>query len=196
MITLDTYLLFFFEMFVFYLVLKSVLFYRMFKINPVKFLKVKNWREFLVWQGMMMVLVGFGVLVVLTFSGYDTGLKFTLLNHYMFNFLGVALTIIGFVMMVMAHQQMGKAWRMGVDEKQRNTLVSQGLYSISRNPIYVAILFQALGLVLLLKTALSLGLFIVLYISIYYVIKIEEIFLLQIFEERYTEYKKKVRRFF
>ena len=183
-------------MFVFYLVLKSVLFYRMFSINPVKFLNLKNWREFLAWQGMMLVLVGFGVLIVFSVIGYSRGLTFSFLNGVMINFFGVALTIVGFAVMVMAHQQMGKAWRMGVDQEQKTTLVDTGLYSISRNPIYVAILFQAFGLVLLLKSVLSLGLFVGLYISIYYVIKIEEPFLLHTFGEKYKEYQKKVRRFF
>jgi protein-S-isoprenylcysteine O-methyltransferase Ste14 len=195
MITLNDYLLFFIELFLFYLVLKSIFFYRSFGINPVRFLNRKNKKEFFAWQGMMLVLLSFGVLIVLQVMAYDIGFKLYFLEYYLFNFFGILFTIIGFVMMVMAHQQMGEAWRMGIDEGQKTILVSRGLYSISRNPIYVALLLQAFGLVLLLKSIIALVLLFILILNVRGIISQEELFLERHFGISYKKYKELVRRY-
>lgn len=196
MIDVATYLLFFIQLFVYYLLLKSIIFYFSFKINPLQFLSLKNTKEFFLWQGMFLVLLGYGVLIFLRVGRYSIGKELTFLNTLFFTVLGIVLTLLGFVIMATAHQQMGQAWRMGIDAQQKTMLVEKGLYSWSRNPIYVAIVLQALGLVLLLKTWLAMILFLLLFISVFLIIKTEEQFLIRVFGKKYGEYRKRVRRFF
>ena len=52
------------------------------------------------------------------------------------NLIGAAISLAGIAIMVFAQWQMGTAWRFGVDESERTDLVTRGLYSLARNPIY------------------------------------------------------------
>src|SRR5262245_25430860 len=63
--------------------------------------------------------------------------------------LGAGLMVAGVVLMAAAQLQMGKSWRIGIDESARPGLVTEGLYRFCRNPIYTAALAALLGLMLL-----------------------------------------------
>ena len=143
----------------------------------------------------MMVLVVYGVLIVLMFLGKNMGEEWVILDTAWINFLGMAFSVMGFVMMVMAHAHMGEEWRMGVDRGGKINLVQERLFSISRNPVYLAILLQTGGLFLLMKIPAALVLWLVLLMFMRVVIRTEERFLEEIFGREYGDYKKRVRRF-
>lgn len=54
-------------------------------------------------------------------------------------FTGIATTVI-------AQMQIGRSWRIGVDQNEKTELIMNGLYSKSRNPIYFGILLYWLAL--------------------------------------------------
>ncbi len=58
---------------------------------------------------------------------------------------GAALLIAGCLLVVMAQIQMGLSWRVGVPEGGLGSLVTRGLFSISRNPIFVGMFLITLG---------------------------------------------------
>jgi protein-S-isoprenylcysteine O-methyltransferase Ste14 len=62
--------------------------------------------------------------------------------------LGIALFALAFAMMVAAQSQMGRSWRVGIDP-DKTELVTSGLFSVIRNPIYAAMVLAAVGVVLL-----------------------------------------------
>jgi protein-S-isoprenylcysteine O-methyltransferase Ste14 len=79
--------------------------------------------------------------------------------------------------------------------KQVTTLQAKGIYSITRNPMYVGLLFLYLGVTCFIGNLWNIILLPILFIFIQeYVIKREEKYLQREFVQRYTEYKNKVRR--
>ncbi len=74
-------------------------------------------------------------------------------------------------------------------------LNTSGLYSISRNPMYVAFFFWFLGGCLLTRSWLLLAILLVFQVSVHFMILTEERWCREKFEEPYKEYMKKVRRY-
>jgi protein-S-isoprenylcysteine O-methyltransferase Ste14 len=79
--------------------------------------------------------------------------------------------------------------------KPASSLQTNGIYAISRNPMYVAMALTYLGLTCLLGNWWNIILFPLLFLIIQeYVIKSEENYLTRAFGEDYSNYKRKVRR--
>lgn len=79
--------------------------------------------------------------------------------------------------------------------KPASSLQTTGIYSISRNPMYVGLAFVYLGVTCFIGNAWNIILFPVLFLILQeYVIKKEEQYLSREFGPRYEEYKGKVRR--
>ena len=79
--------------------------------------------------------------------------------------------------------------------KPASSLQTNGVYNISRNPMYVGLVFIYLGLTCLIGNWWNIILFPILLLIIQqYVIKKEEEYLERAFGVKYVEYKNKVRR--
>jgi protein-S-isoprenylcysteine O-methyltransferase Ste14 len=52
---------------------------------------------------------------------------------------------------------MGASWRIGIDSANATELVSKGLFSVSRNPIFLAIRLALLGFFLVAPNAATLA---------------------------------------
>lgn len=63
--------------------------------------------------------------------------------------LGAAISLAGITIMVIAQYQMGTAWRFGVDQAEKTDLVTGGLYSLVRNPIYSGVFLFCAGMLVL-----------------------------------------------
>ena len=109
---------------------------------------------------------------------------------------GVIITAFGVLVFIMAVAQMKENWRAGVQREDRTSLVTAGIYSVSRNPaflgfdlMYIGILFSFFNWCLCVITALALVLF---HLQI---VNVEEDFLIETFGQEYLEYKKNVFRY-
>jgi len=98
--------------------------------------------------------------------------------------IGLALLVIALIWMLVAQIQMGDSWRIGIDEQTISPLVQNGLFSISRNPIF-------LGMLVMLATLVVTILGIVL---IHIQVRLEESSLLENYGESYRAYQMRVRR--
>jgi protein-S-isoprenylcysteine O-methyltransferase Ste14 len=78
---------------------------------------------------------------------------------------------------------------------KRNGINANGLYRISRNPMYIAYFIYFLGCVLLTNSWTLLALLIVFQISSHWIILSEERWCIKKFGEEYIKYMKKVRRY-
>lgn len=76
-----------------------------------------------------------------------------------------------------------------------NGINVNGLYQISRNPMYIAYFIYFLGCVLLTHSWILLGLLITFQISAHWVILSEERWCIKKFGEEYIKYMNKVRRY-
>jgi protein-S-isoprenylcysteine O-methyltransferase Ste14 len=107
---------------------------------------------------------------------------------------GMVLLLSSLVWTVIAQAQMGESWRIGIDQSHRTNLVQSGVFSLSRNPIFLGMLLTLFGLFLVIPNALTLltlGLGVVL---IQIQVRLEEEFLARTHGEEYILYRRRVRR--
>jgi len=102
-----------------------------------------------------------------------------------FSVIGIALTLISF----------GDSFRVGIDEKKPDKLITGGTFAISRNPIYVCTLMFFTGLFLIHRNIVIAIALVLFALAIHRQIIREEKFLAPHYGAAYEEYCKKVRRY-
>lgn len=109
---------------------------------------------------------------------------------------GVMIALAGDIIFYLSVSTMGNSWRAGVSENEKTQLVTHGIYSISRNPAFLAFDLVYVGILLIFFSwwllALTLFAMIMLHLQ---VVLIEEPFLPKAFGEEYVNYSKKVCRY-
>jgi protein-S-isoprenylcysteine O-methyltransferase Ste14 len=188
--------LFFLVYFLIVFVWPSVRTYRRTGINPVMFGTSDNAHDFI---GKCFKVLIAAIAITLAFycidgSSYRYFLPAEFLQNTALQTTGMLLCTLSFVWTAIAQYQMGKSWRIGIDEKHKTALQTKGLFSISRNPIFLGLLATLLGLFLLVPNAFTLVYFVVGYLLIQIVIRLEEDFLFKAHGVRYLAYKKRVKR--
>ena len=116
--------------------------------------------------------------------------------HIALRIVGVVITALGVVAFILSVLQMKDNWRAGVAKEDKTSLVTNGIYSISRNPaflgfdlMYIGILFTFFNVYLCFATAFALVFF---HLQI---VNVEEDFLVEAFGNEYIAYRKKVCRY-
>ncbi len=110
--------------------------------------------------------------------------------------LGVVLASLGIAIISFAQFAMGDAWRIGVDPAERTGLVTEGPFSVVRNPIYAAMIPSFMGIALLAPNAVTIAGAILLMVALELQTRlIEEPYLTRIHGEQYTVYAARVGRF-
>lgn len=109
--------------------------------------------------------------------------------------LGALLMAAGVMLMTAAQLQMGKSWRIGIEEDARPGLVTWGLYRYCRNPIFAAMLVTLGGLALLMPSLLTLLILVITYAGIRRQVADEESYLRRSYDDAYLAYAARVGRF-
>ena len=111
-------------------------------------------------------------------------------------FTGVVITMFGVLAFIVSVTQMKENWRAGVQKEEKTSLVTTGIYSISRNPaflgfdlMYIGILFSFFNWFLCFATGFAVVFF---HLQI---VNVEEDFLIEAFGNEYLQYKSKVCRY-
>jgi protein-S-isoprenylcysteine O-methyltransferase Ste14 len=121
-------------------------------------------------------------------------LEMSYLDSISIKYLGLLLMLISIVWTILAQLNMKDSWKIGIEENSNSALITKGLFSISRNPIFLGITVSMIGLFLVSANALSLMFLVVSYILIQIQIRLEEAHLIKQFGEEYNNYKNKTRR--
>lgn len=108
--------------------------------------------------------------------------------------LGWKLLIISFVWVIIAQFQMGKSWRVGIDTDVKTELVAKGLFLFSRNPIFLGMLVQLIGLFLIQPDAVTATICVAAFLLISVQMRQEEEHLLKMHGSDYAQYMQVVRR--
>lgn len=109
---------------------------------------------------------------------------------------GLALAALGIVGTFAAQMAMGASWRIGVDPGERTELVTGGVFSLCRNPIYSFMVIAWVGLALLVPTWLSLASIPIGLLAFQVQVKlVEEPYLVRIHGEPYLAWARRVGRF-
>lgn len=123
---------------------------------------------------------------------YDIYIPF-LLNPT-FKYIGLFFLGISLVWTIVAQRNMKDSWRIGIDNEKKSELITTGLFSVSRNPIFFGMILSLVGLFLCLPTLFSSLFLVVGYLLIQIQIRLEEEFLIKEHGDLYLNYSSKVRR--
>ena len=173
--------------------------YRTYKqtgINPITFGKNDNAHDYIGF--IMKVLIVLLFVAVLTYSMsekmYSYLVPISYLQTQTLTIIGLALIHIALVWISIAQFQMSNSWRIGIDEENKTKLVTDGVFLISRNPIFLGMIISVLGLFFIVPNALTFFLTITTYIIIQIQIRLEEEFLQKQHAQDYVNYKLKTKR--
>ena len=109
---------------------------------------------------------------------------------------GTVLALLGIAATLYAQISMGNSWRIGVDSSERTELVTNGPFALVRNPIFSAMIPTALGLTLMVPSALAIVGFIALIVALELQVRIvEEPYLLRAQGAAYGTYAAQTGRF-
>jgi len=148
----------------------------------------------------LLALIGWVAEVVLhaTHSRFDffrERVGIALLQSPTIKILGEAIAISGVVIFVLAFFSFGDSWRIGIDKKTAGRLVTGGIFSISRNPIYVAFDLIFIAVFLMNGTWFFLIFALLGILAIHGQTLREETFLGQRYGEDYERYRKQTPRY-
>jgi protein-S-isoprenylcysteine O-methyltransferase Ste14 len=165
-------------------------------INPLTFNKTDDAHGF---NGKVFTVITFLELIVVgiyafKIDWYTYLLPFWYIENETLSIIGWGFLILSLMMVWMAQSHMANSWRIGIDKKNKTKLVTKGLFSISRNPIFLGIMIANIGLFIVIPNAFTLLIISLSTISINTQIRLEEEFLKKEFGKDYLEYAKKVRR--
>lgn len=125
---------------------------------------------------------------------YNYLLPFWYLEFEWLQHLGAGLAIVSLVWIIIAQNQMAKSWRIGIDYSETTALKTNGLFNVSRNPIFLGVLISYLGTFLVIPNALSFTILLVTYVVIQIQVRLEEEYLKSSHGKVYSDYMDKVRR--
>ena len=173
--------------------------YRTFKktgINPITFAKTDNTHDYIGFVMKLLIALLFFAVLCFSFSDklYYYMIPISYLNFSAFKIIGLILIHSSLIWIGIAQYQMSNSWRIGIDEKNKTELVTKGIFSVSRNPIFLGMIISVLGLFMIVPTALSFCLLITTYFIIQIQIRLEEEFLEKQHSQTYINYKLKTKR--
>lgn len=182
---------------IFVFVVPTYLTYKKTGINPITFGKESNAHNYVgnVYKFLVFMLLMVFVIHFLNIELYN---YFLVPIHYLEDnsvfFIGFFLLHFALFWIVIAQKQMGNSWRIGIDEKNKSELVTHGLFSISRNPVFLGMMLSLFSIFLVLPNILTFFIAFTGYIVIQIQIRLEEEFLLKEFGQKYLDYKNNTRR--
>ena len=177
-------------------VVRSILLWKRTGINPLTFNKTDDAHGY---NGKIYTFISFLELIVVgiyafKIEWYKFLLPFWYLENGILFKIGWGLLILSLIVVWISQTQMANSWRIGIDEKNKTDLVTNGMFSISRNPIFLGIMIANIGLFMIIPNAFTLVIILLSTTSINTQIRLEEAFLKQEFANDYLDYMKKVRR--
>lgn len=188
--------IYFAAFFVFAFFWRTYLVWKKTGVNPYVFGKADSPYE---WVGF-----GFKVSLFLNFlaifwysfypSFYEYIAPFKWLEVTALQLTGIVLLFSSLIWIAVAQAQMGTSWRVGIDREHDTDLVQNGLYKISRNPIFFGMRITGLGFFLAIPNAFTFATFVMGDVLMQVQVRLEEEFLFGKHGEKYEEFKNRVRR--
>ncbi len=112
-----------------------------------------------------------------------------------FRMVGFVLAVVGDILFAIAVWTMRDSWRAGIPEKDKTEMVTGGIYSISRNPAFLAFDLVYIGILLMFFNPLLLMWTVATVMMLHLQILQEEEYLVTAFGEKYVEYRESVGRY-
>lgn len=189
-------LVYFVGYFVFAFAWRSWLVYRRTKLNPVVLSKEDNAYGY-VGRAFKWVMALIAVSVLFQSLGspwFEMLVPLTWLASSVAVWVGWCLLMVSLAWLLIAQSQMGNSWRIGIDSANKTRLVSTGLFGVSRNPIFLSMRVNLLGLLLVLPTTVTLVALVAGELLMQIQVRLEEAHLAGIHGDDYLAYCVRVRR--
>jgi protein-S-isoprenylcysteine O-methyltransferase Ste14 len=103
--------------------------------------------------------------------------------------------MLGLVLFGLAFVSFGDSWRVGLDQRTPGALVTRGVFTVSRNPIYVFLDAWFVGIFLINGTLIFLIFAVPAVVFLHWQILQEEKFLLRLYGRPYQVYRAKTGRY-
>ena len=177
-------------------VYRSLLVYRRTGVNPLVLPSGADAYGY-VARAFKVVIAGIGGVVIALAIWPESHIYFGRWNALSISalaFAGWALLATSLIWLLIAQAQMGASWRIGIDDKRRTELVQHGLFTLSRNPIFLAMRVNLLGLFLVFPSAVTAALLVAGEILMQVQVRLEEQHLMNLHGQIYDAYQTKVRR--
>jgi len=171
--------------------------YRNTGVSPVTFGRADTAHDY-IGRAFKVVLFLIPVSHVFFYGGeqlYSYLLPARYLEHLPLKLAGITLCLLSLCWTIVAQWQMGNSWRIGIDEKTPAALVTNGVFSRSRNPVFLGMIVTSLGVFLLQPNAVTLLTITSAYLLIQVQVRLEEVFLMQQHGRDYAHYMDTVPRF-
>jgi protein-S-isoprenylcysteine O-methyltransferase Ste14 len=128
-------------------------------------------------------------------AAVPAGLHRQLLNSSFARVAGVVLVSGGLLLFVLAYLNFGASWRVGIDRASPGALVTKGIFSLTRNPIYVFLDTWFIGTFLINGTLFFLVSAVLAVASQHWQIRREEDFLSERYGAAYEDYRRRTARY-
>lgn len=173
--------------------------YRTFKqtgINPITFGKTDNAHDYIGFVMKVLIVLLFVAIFIYSFSdkAYQYVVPISYLMKDVFLIIGLTLIHLSLLWISLAQYQMSNSWRIGIDENIKTELITKGLFSYSRNPIFLGMTISVTGIFFILPNALTFFVMLSTYIVIQIQIRLEEEFLEKQHGQEYLSYKQTTKR--
>jgi protein-S-isoprenylcysteine O-methyltransferase Ste14 len=123
-------------------------------------------------------------------------LNFYFHHSLLFTILGAIIEISAVIGMYLTLNDFKHSLRFGLESNNLGKLVTSGIFSKSRNPFFVSILLQFIGITLVFPTPFFASITLLSIVSVHFFILKEEKFMRKKYGDEYKTYTEKVRRYF
>jgi protein-S-isoprenylcysteine O-methyltransferase Ste14 len=117
------------------------------------------------------------------------------LNINNLKMVGIGVLIISSLLTRISQIQLKEAWRIGIDSSEtKGTLITEGIYKVSRNPIALGMLLGTIGLFMVTPNMITFSIIILVHLIFSIRIILEEEHLMKLHGNLYDKYRKQTRK--
>lgn len=157
-------------------------------------LKPRTSREKLLWTGWLLVILIWAGQPLIGIGAKPWGFSSWLWSDSSL-FPGGGLIVLGYAGTLWCYAAMGTAWRIGIDQREKNPLVTEGPFRFIRHPIYTFQIVMLVGVLFLLPTLLSFFAMAIHLACVSIKAGDEEAYLLGVHGKGYSDYLSRTGRF-
>lgn len=119
---------------------------------------------------------------------------FSWLELYAVKIAGFVLIHTVLIWIIIAQAQMNNSWRVGIDKSEKTELKTKGLFSVSRNPVFLGMSITLFGIFLIIPDAITLMVLVSSFLMFQVQVRLEEEYLYKTHGDSFVAYATTVRR--
>lgn len=116
-------------------------------------------------------------------------------KNQIIQFAGAVVIFVGLLVFCLALISFSSSWRVGIDTVSPGGLITTGVFSVTRNPIFLSMDLYFLGTFLIYSNLFFLMCFVCIALGLQFQIRQEETFLIERYGDKYRKYMAQVNRY-